>query len=227
MAEKTSLDLELALPDIPDAQDACVGRLTRLLEAKGLDKAHLVYEQGVARLCLHYDPDRFSVGQVRSLAKAAGADLGQRYYHESLTIEGMERANNTAVIERALQAMPGVLDAAVSYGSGRLRLEFDTDTTSHEAVVERIHELGYEVAEGPGHAHEHAHDHGDDEHGSIELKLSIVAAVMLVSGWLVGHVRRWNGCRYLCTWAPMRPGVGLRSRRPGRACVAATSTSTP
>ena len=190
MAKKTSMDLDLVLPDIPDEQDACVGRLTALLEAGGLEKAHLIHEQGTALLCLHYDPERLSVHQVRGLVKASGADLARRYRHESLSIEGMERPGNAGLIEQALQAMPGVLEAAVSYGSGRLRLEFDADMTGHEAVIERLHDLGYEVVEGPGHAHEHAHEHGHEhdehEHGSIELKLSIAAGLLLVTGWLLG-----------------------------------------
>jgi Cd2+/Zn2+-exporting ATPase len=52
MADKLSLDLALVLPAVPDERDACVGRLIELLEAEGLDKAHLVHEDDTARLCL-------------------------------------------------------------------------------------------------------------------------------------------------------------------------------
>ena len=50
MAEKLELDLSLVLPEIPDERDACVGRLTELLQAEGLEKVHLVREDGSARL---------------------------------------------------------------------------------------------------------------------------------------------------------------------------------
>lgn len=46
MAEKLKLDLSLVLPDVPDERDACVGRLTELLQAEGLEKVHLVREDG-------------------------------------------------------------------------------------------------------------------------------------------------------------------------------------
>mgnify|MGYP001310940100 FL=1 len=49
MAEKCLLDLSLLLPGVPDEQDACIGRLTDLLQAEGLQKAHLVREDGAAR----------------------------------------------------------------------------------------------------------------------------------------------------------------------------------
>ena len=68
MAEKLELDLSLVLPDVADERDACVGRLTRLLQAEGLEKVHLVREDDSARLCLHYDPQRFSVSRVRGSA---------------------------------------------------------------------------------------------------------------------------------------------------------------
>ncbi len=53
MAEKLKLDLSLALPDVSDVRDACVGRLTELLQAEGLEKVHVIREDGSARLCLH------------------------------------------------------------------------------------------------------------------------------------------------------------------------------
>ena len=72
MVEKLKLDLSLILPDVPDERDACVGRLAELLQAEGLEKVHLTREDGSARLCLHYDPQRFSVSRVRELAGASG-----------------------------------------------------------------------------------------------------------------------------------------------------------
>ncbi|MHB0985297.1 MAG: hypothetical protein ACYC05_06845 [Sulfuricella sp.] len=92
MAEKLKLDLSLVLPDVADKRDACVGRLTRLLQAEGLGKAHLIHEDGSARLCLHYDPQRFSLSRVRKLVKAAGAKLGNRFHHENLRIDGRSPA---------------------------------------------------------------------------------------------------------------------------------------
>jgi Cd2+/Zn2+-exporting ATPase len=65
MAEKLKLDLSLILPNIPDERDACVGRLTALLQAEGLGKVHVTRDNGSASLCLHYDPQRFSVSGVR------------------------------------------------------------------------------------------------------------------------------------------------------------------
>ena len=66
MSEKLKLDLSLILPDIPDERDACVGRLSELLQAEGVEQVHVIHEEGSASLCLHYDPQRFSVSRVRA-----------------------------------------------------------------------------------------------------------------------------------------------------------------
>lgn len=45
MSDKLKLDLSLVLPGAPDERDACVGRLTKLLQAGGLGKVHLIRRQ--------------------------------------------------------------------------------------------------------------------------------------------------------------------------------------
>lgn len=177
---KVVLDLALALPELPDERDACVGRLTQLLEADGLEKAHLVREDDTVRLCLHYDPEWFSVSQVRSLVRTAGARIANRYRHESLRIDGMDCPTCATVIEHALGRTDGVLEASVSYGTERLRLEFDSEKISLDGVIRRIHALGYGVVED---AHKHT---GWSEHR--ELILSLGAGVLLLAGWLLEFI---------------------------------------
>lgn len=179
MVEKLKLNLSLVLPDVADERDACVGRLTELLRAEGLEKVHLVREDGAANLCLHYDPQRFSVTRVRELARAAGANLGIRYRHESLRIDGMDCSTCATVIEHALQRMDGVLEASVSYAAERLRLEFDSEKINRPAIVGRIQALGYSVLEEgreAGWFTEHR-----------ELIFSGVAGLLLLAGWLTGR----------------------------------------
>ncbi|MDK9704741.1 MAG: cation-translocating P-type ATPase [Sulfuritalea sp.] len=179
MTEKLKLDLPLILPDVADERDACVGRLTRLLQAEGLGMAHMVHEDGSARLCLHYDPQRFSVSRVRDLTQAAGAKIGDRFRHENLRVDGMDCPTCATVIEHALQRTDGVLEASVSYAAERLRLEFDSEKIQRSAIVERIQALGYAVRE-EGHEAGWFAEHR-------ELIFSVVAGVLLLAGWLAGR----------------------------------------
>ncbi len=176
--EKLALDLPVVLPDTPDERDACVGRLTRLLQVEGMEKVHLVHEGGSFRLCLHYDPQRFSVSRVRELAQAAGARIGNRFHHEILRIDGMDCPTCAAVIEHALQRMDGVPEASVSYAAERLRLEFDSGKIERPAIVQRIQSLGYSVQE-KNHKGGWFIEHR-------ELVLSSAAGLLLLAGWLTG-----------------------------------------
>lgn len=178
MNEKLKLELSLVLPDVVDERDACVGRLTRLLQAEGLEKVHLAREDGSARLCLHYDPQRFSVSRVRELAQSVGAKISNRYRHESLRIDGMDCATCATVIEHALSRMEGVLEASVSYAAERLSLEFDSEKIERTAIVRRIQALGYTVLDEGREAGWFA------EHR--ELIFSGAAGLLLLAGWLAG-----------------------------------------
>ncbi len=178
MSEKLALDLPVVLPDAPDERDACVGRLTRLLQAEGMEKVHLIHEGENSRLCLHYDPQRFSVSRVRELAQATGARIGNRFHHETLRIDGMDCTTCATVIEHALQRMDGVLEASVSYAGERLRLEFDSEKIGRPAIIQRIQAFGYSVLE---------EDHKAGwltEHR--ELIFSSVGGLLLLAGWLTG-----------------------------------------
>jgi Cd2+/Zn2+-exporting ATPase len=177
MADKLTIDLAVILPGIPDEQDSCIVRLTKLLEAKGLEKVHIVQEESIARLCLHYDPDQFNVGQLRGMARLAGAEIDKRYHHESLSIKGMDCSACAKVIEHALLRMDGVLEAVVSYHTERLRLEYDSELVTHKAIVERLKILGYSISE------QHEHAHGED---NLELIFSLASGVLLLTGWLLG-----------------------------------------
>ncbi len=178
MSEKLTLELALVLPEIPDERDACIGRLTALLRDDGLEQAHIAREDGSARLCLHYDPQRFGATEVRQLALAAGARVSARYRHESLRIDGMDCATCATVIEHALQRLDGVTEASVSYAAERLRLEYDGEKVSRKSVIRRVEALGYAVlASG-------RHEGWLQEHR--ELLVSAAAGLLLFAGWLAG-----------------------------------------
>ena len=178
MTEKLSLQLALVLPGVPDERDACIERLTQMLRAQGLEKVHVVQQDGQSLLCLHFDPAQFKLQQVRTMAQVAGAQLSARYRHELMRIDGMDCATCATVIEHALQRLDGVLEASVSYAAERMRLEYDTERVSRKAILQRLDALGYSVLEA---------DHDATWWVAYrELMVSAVAGALLLSGWLVG-----------------------------------------
>ena len=182
MTEKITLQLELVLPGIPDERDSCIERLTEQLQAQGLDKAHVVQEDGKPLLCLHYDPTHFTLQQVRRLAESSGAQMSDRYQHELMRIDGMDCTTCATVIEHALLRLDGVLEASVSYAAERMRLEYDSEQVSRKAIIHRLDALGYRVV--------------SDDHKAVwyvqyrELLVSVFAGALLLAGWVVGLTER-------------------------------------
>lgn len=178
MIEKLSMQLALVLPDVPDERDSCIRRLIGLLTDQGLERVHIVQQDGLPQLCLHYDPARFNMPQVRGMAESVGANLSRRYQHELLLIDGMDCATCATVIEHALMRLDGVLEASVSYAAERMRLEYDSATVSRKAIVQRLAALGYSVR-GPHHKPGWPAEYR-------ELIVSTVAGGLLLAGWLLG-----------------------------------------
>lgn len=201
MTQKIKLSLEPLLPGIANSQDQCVERLANLLQAKaGIDSAHaLTTTDAEKQLCIHFDPAVVSVGEVREFAQRAGATLNQRYGH--LLLRGdATYARRASAIEARLSRIDGVLEAVVS-PDGVVRVEFDREITSKEAIESALRDGKQPAEPAPdnhaGHDHddegrEADHDHSghDHAHGGIfgprsELIFAVLCGGFLLSGWLL------------------------------------------
>lgn len=168
------IDLPLLLPEIQDEGDACVARLEeRVLNARGVARAHAARRQGQVYLCIHYLPNQITLRQVRRLAEQSGAAISERFRHESLRLVGMDCAACAASLEHILARLGGILSASVSYAAERIQLEYDTDQVSHAQILKRIRWMGYQVEEQPVRSwlREHA-----------ELVRSLLAGALLALG---------------------------------------------
>lgn len=104
MTEKARIAIALLLPEVPDARDTCIRRLGDLLKAtEGIDDAHLadIKNEGPDQICIHYDPARLSIGEVRALAHRAGVKLANRFGHLLLKTEPMHARQARTVEARA------------------------------------------------------------------------------------------------------------------------------
>ena len=148
MIQKLQLEIPLLLPDISNEQDGCVVRLQEdLLARRGVNHAHVKRENGVAWLCLHYEPDLLSLTEVRRAAEQVGAGLTDRYRHEALPVDGMDCADCALVVEHSLSRLEGVLSARVNYAAGQVWIEYDTTLVRRKAIIQRIEHLGYRVVQ--------------------------------------------------------------------------------
>lgn len=210
MTQKAKIEVELLLPGVP-LDDKCLERLMDILEAKhGIGKAHFqeVDGNGKETVCIHFDSKHISLGEVRQLAKRAGAQLANKYGHLLLKTDSMD-VRKARRVSSQLSGISGVLESSVS-ADGVIRLEYAKDLTSESALISQIEQLGIGIKRDLApirepHDHEHVkddhshykqpdHDHRegahDHKHGGIfgersELIFAIICGALLLIGWLL------------------------------------------
>ncbi len=149
MTEKLRLDIPILLPDVPDADDACVARLTSEIGGRaGVEEVHV---RGTgpgepAQLCVHYDPEIIPLPRIRELAASAGATISERFGHLLWQVEGIAHQRRARTVADGLRTLPGVLEAQASAG-GVVRVEFDRSQGSEKAIRDALAKMGVTVRE--------------------------------------------------------------------------------
>ncbi|MEZ4666463.1 MAG: heavy metal translocating P-type ATPase [Anaerolineae bacterium] len=172
MNPTTQLDLSILLPKM-DADDECINILTtRLTQRRGIEKAHIVRDNGDAQLCLHYDPNLISLATVQRVANDAGAEINQRYRHEQIHFTRMHTADAAPVLESQLKQLKGMIHASVNYAAGLIFVAYDSEVLEHEKIERAIRGMGVTVItttaplqKREAHEHKDDHEHEAGEHG--------------------------------------------------------------
>src|SRR6478672_9107974 len=115
--EKTRINLDILLPEVPNERDECVARIINRLQYKrGVDKVHVIPEDGSqkAQLCFHYDPSEVSLNRVEQLAKEAGAQVTEHYGHLLVETTGIRQPRHARIIEGQLRRQKGMQSVSVS-----------------------------------------------------------------------------------------------------------------
>ena len=168
MSERLRLDIPVLLPDVADAADACVARLTSDLEAReGVEKVHVVAVEAnePAKLCVHFDQEILPLGRIREIAQASGARITARFGHLTWKVRGIGHERRARTVAEKLRSISGVVEADAN-AAGTVHVEFDREATSEDAIDEALRSLGVrrtgEPASVPGGGKDaHAgHGHG-------------------------------------------------------------------
>ena len=144
------IDLPVLLPEVPDARDACVGRLQALLSpARGVKDSHIVEEAGRPVLCVHYDADTITLDDVQQLARAAGAQITDRYGHRVWPLRAIAAEDAGRRIEQTLSAVDGVIAASVNLPAQIARVEFERARFRPEQVDDALRQADAAVPTEP------------------------------------------------------------------------------
>lgn len=185
MTERLRLDIPLVLPEVTDAADACVGRLTAELSGRpGVEQAHVIPAAGDTPplLCVHYDPAVLSLSRIREIAQSAGAAITDRFGHVQWSVEGIGHQRRARTVADRLRVVPGVLETVAS-ASGQVRIEFDRSLVDEDRLKGALASMGVRLKiatpvsapsqrestkkiadghdHGPGDKHDHDHDDGE------------------------------------------------------------------
>ncbi|WP_263784380.1 heavy metal translocating P-type ATPase [Salinibacter grassmerensis] len=197
MAKQVQLDLPIVLPTVPDAEDACVDRLTSSLhEQDGVSTAHVSTATNGApdRLCIHYDPDAISLPQIRRRARSLGTELTDQYGHLSWTVDGISHPRRARTLARRLRQIEGVVEAGAS-AAEQIRVEYDRSSTSEDEICAALRSMNVRprgdrleaqgLAEEAGNGQReagHDHDHGGIFGEKTELIFALTAGVCVALG---------------------------------------------
>lgn len=201
--KRLQLAIPLLLPGVEDEADGCVARLQERLGAqRGVSVAHVERRDGKPVLCLHYDPNLVPLERVERLARDLGAEITQRYHHETLPVLGMDCGSCAASIEHVVGRVPGVLRVAVNYPVEKMKVEYDATVAERGAIIGAVRSLGYRVPE-PDKArppvkaqgeHPESGDHAGHRHAEVpaeagwiqrnwEVVLSLTCGLLLALGY--------------------------------------------
>lgn len=166
MSELIRLDIPLILPGVHDVQDECVARLTSLLERRdGVESVHVLRPgappadpahatatgahaaSDEPQLCLHYDPERLTLGQVVELATAAGVQVGEYFAHVVIEFRMVGSEDDGRRLEVALRTLRGVTAASVNFAGQIARVEYDRRLIAYEDIARRLQAAGATVVE--------------------------------------------------------------------------------
>ncbi len=195
--EKTKINLDILLPEVPDEKDQCVHRIIEYLQFKrGIDRVHILPQNGdsKAKLCFHYDPEKITIAEVEELAKDAGAEITEKYGHLLLEVDGVRQPRHARILEAGIRQWKGIITVSVS-GTGFIQLEYDRGLTDLSTIKKKVSELGlaivntedFHLPELVSDKHEHArhHVHARFLGEKTELIFAIACGIMLATGFIL------------------------------------------
>jgi Cd2+/Zn2+-exporting ATPase len=183
------MELEVVIPGEVDE----IGRFEQLEKELemfiGVTDVHVRKDGKFAEVCIHYQPEKVSLDQLRDAINSIGTAVSKRYLQHTWFVRGMESAQCGYVIEHALHRMPGMLSANVAYAAERLIVEYDRELVRPKQINKRVELLGYELEEPEkGHACSfHAHGHSGLA-PKIQMPLTIAGGVLLLAGYAWQHL---------------------------------------
>lgn len=119
-----------------------------LQQMHGVTEASVSFATGKVRVS--YDPQLLREPEIVNRITALGytVDVAPAKTLQ-VQVGGMDCGSCAGTIEVGLQQIAGVLEASVSFATGRLQVSYDPQLVSETTIYDRIRDLGYTVEPNP------------------------------------------------------------------------------
>ncbi len=96
---------------------------------------------------------------MRKLAQQTGSQLINRYRHERVPFQGMDNADEAAILRRKLEGIQGMLHANVNYAAGLAFVAYDTKILQPRTIAQIMRGMGASPINWPLVKEEQKDDH--------------------------------------------------------------------
>ncbi|GGL80608.1 heavy metal translocating P-type ATPase [Wenxinia marina] len=154
---------------------SCVGRVERALgKVPGVTEASVNLATGRARV--RAAPGT-GIGAIVETVEATGYQ--PRLEQVTLAVDGMTCASCVGRVERALKAVPGVLDASVNLAAGAAAVRVPAGAVSAGDLVAAVGRVGYEAKPASGSREERAERQAARDEDAQHLRRQLILAAVL------------------------------------------------
>src|SRR5690554_2745581 len=143
--KKHEIEIPVLLPAVPDEKDQCVDELIKKLSYRnGVEKVHVIENNGLPKLCFHYDSSKIGLNRIESLARRVGAELTEKYGHRLIEVRGIRTVRHARQLENTLKGLNGIIEASIS-ASGIIRLEFENEKINTYKIYATLEKNGITI----------------------------------------------------------------------------------
>ena len=191
----------------------CAGRVEKALDA--LPGVTALVNLARERADVDFDPARVGPGMLAEAVERAGYEVSRET--RELAISGMSCASCAGRVERALAAVPGVVDASVNLASDKATVEAIAGVLRPADLIDATRRAGYDAELLTGEA--------ERERQIAAAEETALAERGPARRSRLARSARRSCCR--CSACRFPPGCSSRSRRRCNSCSVGASTSRP
>ncbi len=125
---------------------------------------------------VEYDPETVSLAEIYGAIEDAGYEPARE--RQTIEIGGMSCATCSEANERAIESVPGVIDASVNFAADEAHVEYNPADTDFAAIYDAIEEAGYNPVRSDENGEDEAHERAVEREMKKQWRLVVLGGVL-------------------------------------------------